>query len=97
MSNDLGFSLACYRGDVPLLRGCLASIKYFAPEAPICLVIDGDFDSRPFEKRYGVQCIRRRDVRHPELKKWSFGAGITKLVAFWESPFERIFHMEPVS
>jgi hypothetical protein len=57
-------------------------------------VIDTDFDSRPFEKRYGVTTIRRRDVRHPGLRQWSFGAGITKLVAFWEAPFERIFHID---
>ena len=91
---DIGFSVACHKGDVPLLRGCLASIRYFAPEVPICLVIDTDFDSRPFEKRYGVTTIRRRDVRHPGLRQWSFGAGITKLVAFWEAPFERIFHVD---
>lgn len=94
MSQEIGFSVACHLGDVPLLRGCLASIKYFAPDAPICLMIDGDFDSRPFEKRYGVSCIRRRDVRHPDLRKWSFGPGITKMVAFWEAPFERIFHVD---
>jgi len=92
--NDIGFSVACHKGDLPLLRGCLASIRYFVPDAPICLVIDTDFDSRPFEKRYGVTTIRRRDVRHPGLRQWSFGAGITKLVAFWEAPFERIFHID---
>jgi hypothetical protein len=94
MSNELGFSVACHKGDVPLLRGCLASIRYFAPDAPVCLVIDTDFDSRPFEKRYGVTTIRRRDVRHNGLRQWSFGPGITKLVAFWEAPFERIFHID---
>jgi hypothetical protein len=94
MSDDIGFSVACHKGDVPLLRGCLASIRYFAPDAPICLVIDTDFDSRPFEKRYGVTTIRRRDVRHPGLRQWSFGPGITKLIAFWEAPFERIFHID---
>lgn len=94
MSNELGFSVACHRGDVPLLRGCLASIRYFAPDAMICLVIDTDFDSRPFERRYGVTTMRRRDVRHPGLREWSFGPGITKLVAFWEAPFERIFHID---
>jgi hypothetical protein len=57
-------------------------------------MIDGDFDSRPFEKRYGVTTIRRRDVRHTGLRQWSFGPGITKLVAFWEAPFERIFHID---
>lgn len=82
MFNEIGFSVACHKGDVPLLRGCLASIKYFAPDAAICLVIDTDFDSRPFEKRYGVTTIRRRDVRHTGLRQWSFGPGITKLVAF---------------
>ena len=94
MSNEIGFSVACHKGDVPLLRGCLASIRYFAPDAPICLVIDTDFDSRPFEERYGVTAIRRRDVCHPGLRQWSFGPGITKLVAFWEAPFERIFHVD---
>lgn len=94
MGDELGFSVACFKGDVPLLRGCLASIRYFAPDAPICLVIHGDFDSRPFEKRYGVQCIRKSDVKHEGLKKFSFGPGFTKLIAFWESPFERIFHID---
>jgi hypothetical protein len=94
MSDEIGFSVACHKGDVPLLRGCLASIRYFASDAPICLMIDGDFDSRPFEKRYGVTTIRRRDVRHTGLRQWSFGPGITKLVAFWEAPFERIFHID---
>ena len=92
--NELGFSISCYKGDVPLLRGCLASIRYFVPNAPVCLVIETDFDSRPFEKRYGITTIRRRDVRHAGLRQWSFGPGITKLVAFWEAPFERIFHID---
>lgn len=94
MSNELGFSVACHKGDVPLLRGCLASIRYFAPDAPICLVIDTDFDSRPFEKRYGVTTIRRRDVRHPGLREWSFGYGTTKMVAIWETPFEKAIHID---
>lgn len=94
MSKDLGFSVACCQSDVPLLRGCLASIRYFAPDAPVCLVIDKDFDSRPFEKRYGVRCIRRGDLKSEGLRKGSFGPGITKLVAFWEAPFERVFHVD---
>ena len=72
MSDEIGFSVACHKGDVPLLRGCLASIRYFAPDAPICLIIDGNFDSRPFEKRYGVSCIRKHDVLSEKLKKLSF-------------------------
>ena len=94
MSDDIGFSVACHKGDVPLLRGCLASIRYFAPDAPICLLIDGDFDSRPFEKRYGVSCIRKHDVLSENLKKLSFGYGITKMVALWEAPFKKVIHID---
>jgi hypothetical protein len=90
----MGFSVACYRGDIPLLRGCLASIRYFAPDAPICLIADGDFSTKEFEKVYGVQVIRRKDVRNPDLKKWSFGFGITKMIGFWESPFDIVFHVD---
>lgn len=90
----LGFSVACYRGDIPLLRGCLASIRHFAPDAPICLIADGDFSTKEFEKVYGVQVIRRADVKNPDLRKWSFGFGITKMVAFWESPFDVVFHVD---
>jgi hypothetical protein len=92
--SEIGFSVSCYKGDVPLLRGCLASIRYYAPDAPICLVIDGDFDSRPLERRYGLSTIKRRDVRYPELRRWCFGYGCTKMVAFWESPFEIVIHLD---
>lgn len=94
MSEGLGFSVSCCKGDVPLLRGCLASIRYFAPDAPICLMIDGHFDSRPFEKRYGVRTMRKEDVTHPELRRLSFGYGVTKMPALWEGPFERMIHVD---
>lgn len=94
MNKTLGFSIACYRGDIPLLRGCLASIKYFAPDAPICLIADGDFSTRSFEKEYGTVTIRKADVRNKDLRKWSFGYGLTKMVGLWESPFERFVHVD---
>ena len=94
MSPVLGFSISCYKGDVPLLRGCLESIRYFAPDAPICLIVDGDFSTQTLERAYGVQVIRRADVTDPGLRRWSFGFGFTKMVAFWESPFDIVFHID---
>jgi hypothetical protein len=94
MSETLGFSVACYQGDIPLLRGCLASIRHFAPDAPICLIADGDFSTRAFEKRYGAVTIRRRDVKNKDLRQWSFGFGLTKMIAFWEAPFDVVFHLD---
>lgn len=91
---EIGFSVSCYKGDLPLLRGCLASIRYYAPDAPICLVIDGTFDVKPFVKAYDIIPIYRQQVRNPDLRRWSYGFGITKMVAFWEAPFEYVFHID---
>ena len=94
MADALGFSISCYQGDIPLLRGCLSSIRYFAPDAPICLIVDGNFSTRSFEKYYGVQVIRRSDVKEAGLRKLSFGFGLTKMVGFWEAPFDLVFHID---
>jgi hypothetical protein len=94
MNPTLGFSISCHRGDLPLLRGCLASIRHFAPDAPICLIVDGDLNVSSLERFYDLTIIKRRDVRDPSLRKWSFGFGITKMVAFWEAPFDIVFHID---
>lgn len=92
--SKLGFSISCYQGDLPLLRGCLSSIRYFAPDAPICLIADGNFCTRSFERNYGVQVIRKEDVKIAGLRNHSFGMGLTKMIAFWEAPFDTIFHID---
>jgi hypothetical protein len=94
MKAPLGFSVSCYRGDVPLLRGCLASIRAFAPEAPICLFTDGDFPLRRLERAYDLIVIPRSAVRCRALRERSYGYGLTKMVALWEAPFERIIHVD---
>jgi hypothetical protein len=94
MNGQLGFSVSCYRGDIPLLRGCLESIRTFAPDAPISLTVDGNFSTKNFEKHYGVIPIARNSVRNTDLKKWSFGYGITKMIAFWEAPFDIVLHID---
>lgn len=94
MTGSLGFSVSCYHGDIPLLRGCLESIRTFAPDAPICLFPDGDLNLDRIVRSFNVTCIPRSAVRHPVLRERSYGYGITKMVALWEAPFERIIHVD---
>jgi hypothetical protein len=94
MNAPLGISVSCYRGDVPLLRGCLESIRTFAPDAPICLFTDGDFPLRRLERAYNLIVIPRSAVRSRALRERSYGYGLTKMVALWEAPFERIIHVD---
>lgn len=94
MEARLGFSVSCYQGDIPLLRGCLASIRTFAPDAPICVFTDGDFPVRRLQRAYDLIVIPRSAVRSQALRERSYGYGLTKMVALWEAPFERIIHVD---
>jgi hypothetical protein len=91
---SLGFSVSCVSRDLPLLRGCLESIKHFAPDAPICLVTDGDFPLGAIKGEYDLIVLRRKDVKNKDLRELSYGYGFTKMVALWESPFKTVIHMD---
>ena len=94
-SQTIGFSVSCFRGDLPLARATLSSIRAFASDAPISLIVDGDCcPTRALEKTYGVTVIRKGDVKNRDLRKWSFGYGLTKMIALWEAPFDIIFHVD---
>lgn len=98
MTLNLGISLACSVWDQPFAGACISSIRMFAPSAPICLIVDeseGRVETRSLERTYDVSIIRREDVRDAGLRKHSFGYGITKMIGFWEAPFERVLHVDP--
>jgi hypothetical protein len=57
MTPTLGFSIACYKGDIPPIQEGLASIRYFTPNAPISLLAGGDFSAKTLEREYDPQII----------------------------------------
>lgn len=91
---DFGIIVACYQKDYRFAKGCCASIRYFLGDVPICLLVDGSFSVAEVEKAYDVNVIYRNDVTNQVLKNRSFGYGITKMVAFWESPFQHFLYMD---
>ncbi len=91
---DFGIIVACYHKDYRFAKGCCASIRYFLGDVPICLLVDGSFSVAEVEKAYDVNVIYRHDVTNQVLKNRSFGYGITKMVAFWESPFQHFLFMD---
>lgn len=94
IKKNFAISIACHFGGVPLLRGCLASIRYFAPNVPIYVVLDGDFSIGRLEKTYGLHVVRKRDVKLKLLREQSFAYGLTKMVALWEAPFDYVVHVD---
>lgn len=90
---EFGVMVSCWSGDVPLLNGCLASIRLYHPEVPICLVTHGNVHTEVYERVYGVQVLRESQV-DPRLKNISYGYGLTKMVSFWHSPFSTFIHID---
>jgi hypothetical protein len=89
----LGFSTCCHQEGLPLVRGTIASIRAFAPDAPICLFTDGDFDVHRLVRAYDLIHIPRNAIKSPELRSRSFGY-LTKMLVHWEAPFERVIHVD---
>ena len=94
MIEDFGIIIACCQQDYLFAKGCCASIRHFLGEVPICLIVDGTFSVSDLEKTYGVQVINHLNVKHEVLRQRSFGWGITKMIAFWESPWENFLFLD---
>jgi hypothetical protein len=75
-------------------KGCLASLRWFMPDLPVTLLIDGDVDSSAAERTYGLKTLRKADIPDPWLRKHSFGWGLSKMVAAWHAPFERFLYLD---
>lgn len=92
---SFGIYVLCHRGDYRLVSGCLESLRRSAGGVPICLLIDGDLATQQLEAQYGCRVIRRRDVRNERLRNESFGGwGYTKMIPFWEGPFDRFLYLD---
>ena len=87
MSEDFGVVIACCAADVVLAEGCCASVRRFLGGVPICLIVDGDVDTRGLVAAYGAHVIDRGGVRSTFLRERSYGWGLTKMIALWEAPF----------
>ncbi len=91
---DFGVVIAVTDYDLHLAQGCLASIRHFMGEVPVCLLIDGPLDVEPLGRQYGVLELRKSDVKSRLLRDHSFGWGWTKMVAIWEAPFETFMYLD---
>ena len=82
-------------GDYLFGKGTCASIRYFMPDTPIAVLVDGSVDTKTLEKTYQhLTVIRRENIDDPWLRQHSFGWGITKMLAFFYAPFEYFLYLD---
>lgn len=91
---DFGIIIACCDQDYHLAKGCCGSIRHFLGDVPIGLIIDGEFSATELQKAYGVRVINHLNVKNKVLRERSFGWGLTKMVAFWESPWSNFLFLD---
>lgn len=91
---DFGIIVACCYQDYLFAKGCCTSIRHFLGDVPICLIVDGTFSTSSLEKAYGVRILNHHNVSHELLRTRSFGWGKTKMIAFWESPWQHFLMLD---
>jgi hypothetical protein len=83
-----GFVTGCHAGDKFMVQATLASMRYYCPQVPICLVVDGTFDVSDLEKEYNLIVLRVPELPSSEMRKLISGNPRAKLAAMWEGPFD---------
>jgi hypothetical protein len=83
-----GFVTGCHAGDKFMVQATLASMRYYCPDVPICLTVDGDVDVSDLEREYNLIVLRIRDLPSAEMRKLIAGGFHAKHAAMWEGPFE---------
>jgi hypothetical protein len=83
-----GFVTGCHAGDKFMVQATLASMRYYCPDVPVCLTVDGDFDVSDLEKEYRPIVLRISDLPLKEMRGLIANNYRAKLAAMWEGPFE---------
>ena len=83
-----GFVTGCHAGDKFMVGATLASIRYYCPDVPICLIADGGVDVSNLEQEYDLIVLRIDALPSREMTQRITGSCLAKLAAMWEGPFE---------
>jgi hypothetical protein len=94
MKSPLGIALVASPFDWLFAKGTLASCRYFMPDHPITLLVDGDIDTRAAEQTYRINVLSRDSIGDEELRRSSFGWGLTKMLLFWYAPTETFLYLD---
>ncbi len=93
--SDFGIIITCCPSDLWMAKGCCASVRHFMPNIPICLLFDGETEQvAQIANTYAALVVHRGNVKSSVLRERSFGYGLTKMIAFWESPFKRFLQID---
>jgi len=91
---DFGVIVGCYRQDYLFAKATCSSIRHGMGDIPITLLVDGRFPINELSQLYEVRALYREDVRNEFLRTTCTGWGLPKMIAFWESPYEKFLYLD---
>lgn len=94
MSAPLGIVTCCYAGDYALVKAACASIRYYLPETPVCVIVDGDLDITPLAEKLNVSALYVRHMRDRDFAQRILQSPFAKFAAYVEGPFEQFVFID---
>jgi hypothetical protein len=94
--NSFGIVIGCCKMDIRYAKACLASIRYFLRDVPVCFLVDGPASlCDPIKKSDPhVHVLSNDSLHNPWLRKACRGWGHTKMAALWEAPFDACLYLD---
>jgi FkbM family methyltransferase len=94
--NSFGIVIACCKWDIRYAKACLASIRYFLRDVPVCFLVDGPASLCDSIKKSDphVIVLSVDSLHNPWLRKACRGYGHTKMAALWEAPFDACLYLD---
>jgi hypothetical protein len=94
MRGTFGVIIGCSSRDYRFAKATVAATRHFLSDVSICLLVDGEFSTRRICRKFNCTALKRSEIKNDWLRLNSFGWGITKMVAFFESPFDRFLWLD---
>jgi len=94
--NSFGIVIGCCKTDIRYAKACLASIRYFLRDVPVCFLVDGPATLCDSIKKSDphVIVLSNDSLHNPWLRKACRGWGHTKMAALWEAPFDFCLYLD---
>ena len=93
---SFGIVIATCNMDYHYAQATYCSIRYFCgSDIPICFIVDGNTDllGKVLVDK-NIIVLDRKSITNSWLREHCFGWGTTKLIAFYEVPFDRFLYLD---
>ena len=91
---NTGVVTCCWRGDEQLVKATCASVRYFCPDTPLCIIVDGKLNIDNWAAVYDAEVLYVRNIKCKALRDAMLNSMFAKHAALFEGPFDRFIYLD---